>query len=752
MMKLTILLQNKLSVVLLSFLFSTSIFAQNPTGYIANWKNDAKGAYSIVHDDYGDTGVDGIWQYADTICANRGVKFTIGAITTTCENTRNINGYSTPYEYAKEVMIAQHGHEIMSHSHTHACALGNAGWSPCNMTVGWGEDSTNSGFDFQLVKAHNSILAGTGIHAKYYIFPYDRFTDLANAKLKSMGYLGTRTGWTSYDPDDSAYHRNGYENNDEVDFFPDSGGFFRTAVQVFDDNNSAMNFSDQVTELNREVDSAITNNQWANRELHNVTNGGFGWGRVRIDSYRAHINYLQQKVSSGDLFVGTVSEIMTYQMQKLKFEPKIAYDLSKDIVEVNWDLINPQYDVDMTDYLQDAYFKSPITLVVKLDLSGIWMVSQNSNQITDVKQIGDTMYINVYPHLGDLEIYNSNSNVNFAPVVENSIPDKNKNMDFNSFNIYLKKVYKDETVDDDLIFTYSGNDGVDIYLYNGVAVISSINGWTGMDTITFTAEDAEGLITSEDFIITVTDIFAGQTPYSGTPIAIPGRVEVEDYDDGVEGIAYHEVSSPWEPSPADNPYRVNSDPDVQEIPSGGYAIGYGVTNEWLEYTVDVQQDGWYNVVFRVAQLPDGWGAPVGEMTLYMDNNVWVPKTEMAFTSGWHDYTDVNQISTLKLKAGIHVLKMEITTAGSNIDYIDVVESPLSVYDETRNNSFGVFPNPVQDVVNFEGDYEMAYIINQVGELVYTTQNSEMDVRDLAEGVYYVKFDEYPEMIKFIKSK
>ena len=48
---------------------TASLFAQNPTGYIATWKSDVDAAYTIIHDDYGAAVVDGIWQYADTIAA-----------------------------------------------------------------------------------------------------------------------------------------------------------------------------------------------------------------------------------------------------------------------------------------------------------------------------------------------------------------------------------------------------------------------------------------------------------------------------------------------------------------------------------------------------------------------------------------------------------------------------------------------------------------------------------------------------------
>ena len=81
----------KLTGILLCGFTPLLMSAQTPTGEIATWKNDARGAYTLIHDDYGDSGVDGIWQYADTICSNRGVTFTFGAIANSCESSRSIN-------------------------------------------------------------------------------------------------------------------------------------------------------------------------------------------------------------------------------------------------------------------------------------------------------------------------------------------------------------------------------------------------------------------------------------------------------------------------------------------------------------------------------------------------------------------------------------------------------------------------------------------------------------------------------------
>ena len=397
-------------------MFSFAAKAQNPSSTIASWKNDAKGAYSIIHDDYGDVGVDGIWQYADTMCYNRSLKFTFGAISSQCEATRNINGYISPYDYAKTVMIGQHHHEIINHSHTHTCAV-NRGWSPCELQ-GWGESVGSSDWNAQLLTSHQSIISNTSITPRYYIYPYDQFTDTANGKLHAMGYIGSRTGWHA-DGVHQPFHRYGYEMNDEVDFFPSNKGFFRTAVQVFDDVDRAKNDAGQLSTLNSVVDAAIANNEWGNRELHNV--GNSGWGAVRTTPYRNHLNYLKTKVNSGDLWVGTVSEVLTYQIQKLKFTPNASYDANSQITTVTFAAAHPEIKVDVAAYLAPLDVKTSATVVVDMDgMDEDWVVMQNSTSIADFTKKNGKLYINVYPHLGSLQIFKSS----LVSVYENSVTER----------------------------------------------------------------------------------------------------------------------------------------------------------------------------------------------------------------------------------------------------------------------------------------------------------------------------------------
>lgn len=731
---------------LTSYVFSIS--AQTPTASFADWKDDADGAYTIIHDDYGDTGVDGIWQYADTICSNRGIKFTFGAIAGSCESTRNINGYNGPYVYARDVMMAQHHHEIMSHSHNHNCAVGNAGWSPCDAFSGsWGEQPGEANFEEELYSAHQSILNGTGFASKYYIYPYDRFTNAANDRLKELGYLGSRTGWDSPYGPDAGYHRNGYENSDLNTFFPDGDGFFRTAVQVFDDDDDALSDAGQVNVLNGEVDNALASSMWANRELHNV--GNSGWGHVTVNAYRSHIEYLRTKVESGELWVPTVSEIMTYQMQKLKFSPVIDYNGVQETATVTFTEDNSTYSFTMQDYLSGLEISSPVTLIVDMSgISGSWKVSQDGFELVDVNQQGTTLYINCFPHQGSLLIYQEGVGQNIAPVVSNDIPDYGLPVNFGSFTIDLNSVFSDvETLDEDLIYTVSGNSGINVSFNDGIATVWGDLDWTGTETLVFEAEDEGGLKITESTMFTVTNIFAGHTPYNGTPISIPGKIEMEEYDEGVEGTAYHEVNTTWEPDPADNPLRPGDDVDVVATGSQ-YSVGYTENTEWMDYTIDVTQAGDYEFTFRIAQQNDG--SPIGQISIYVDDIKVIDSRSMVYTNDWNTFENVTHNFPIYLGGGNHILRVEFERGSVDVDYISVAESPLGLLGQTKVGTRKVFPNPASDFINLTGEVQSISVMNQLGEVLIEGESHNINVGSLPDGVYTIQVDGEFGAYKFVK--
>ena len=94
-----------------------------------------------------------------------------------------------------------------------------------------------------------------------------------------------------------------------------------------------------------------------------------------------------------------------------------------------------------------------------------------------------------------------------------------------------------------------------------------------------------------------------RAPYKGV-IDLPGIIQGEDFDSGADGIAYHDNESQNRGGAS---YRTDdSSVDIESI-SGGYAVSYTQSGEWLEYTVDVKEAGLYGYDIRVSSQ-DGGGA------------------------------------------------------------------------------------------------------------------------------------------------
>ena len=90
-----------------------------------------------------------------------------------------------------------------------------------------------------------------------------------------------------------------------------------------------------------------------------------------------------------------------------------------------------------------------------------------------------------------------------------------------------------------------------------------------------------------------------QRPYLEQAWAIPGRIEIEHYDEGGEGVAYHDTS----PGNSGRLLR-KDDVDIAPGENKGHAVGWSNGGEWLEYTVDVEA-GTYDVDLRAASARNG---------------------------------------------------------------------------------------------------------------------------------------------------
>jgi Carbohydrate binding module (family 6)/Beta-1,3-glucanase len=171
----------------------------------------------------------------------------------------------------------------------------------------------------------------------------------------------------------------------------------------------------------------------------------------------------------------------------------------------------------------------------------------------------------------------------------------------------------------------------------------------------------------------------GEAPYGGTPAAVPGTVQAENYDTGGQGVAYNVTAV----NGTANSYRSDGvDLEATTDTGGGYDLGWTATGQWFKYTVDVATAGTYAVSLRLA-------APTAVTNaLQIDNAAGTDLTGVITapaTGGWQDWTTVT--ANITLPAGVQTLTVDQDSPGWNINYLTFATSGGS----GTGGSYGGFP-------------------------------------------------------------
>ena len=158
--------------------------------------------------------------------------------------------------------------------------------------------------------------------------------------------------------------------------------------------------------------------------------------------------------------------------------------------------------------------------------------------------------------------------------------------------------------------------------------------------------------------------FSQRSPHKGA-ISLPGTLQFEDFDEGGEGFTFHDSDAQDEGKAN---YRTDNEGVDIVTGNNGYALGYTATGEWLEYTVDVQQEGIYafeayashgnNVQagFTVSLVTDGQNTQLA--------NVNVTQTD---DNQWSTYKKFTGTFSKSLPAGQQILRVAITGPYINLD-------------------------------------------------------------------------------------
>ena len=202
-----------------------------------------------------------------------------------------------------------------------------------------------------------------------------------------------------------------------------------------------------------------------------------------------------------------------------------------------------------------------------------------------------------------------------------------------------------------------------------------------------------------------------QKPFGGTAWAIPGKIEMENFDEpgtgrgaGVDSYSDNDMDDHGAESNDGKSYREGTGVDIYKKATG-YVVGYNQAGEWLEYTVNVKEAGDYTMFAAVASANSTSGFQLSIDGENITDEIAVPQA----TSGEENYDDYNKVSAnVKLTAGEHILRFTVTGDWMDIDYInfvagkdaedsDPLEGTTAIKTVAQFNSFGSYTYRVFDL-------------------------------------------------------
>jgi hypothetical protein len=171
--------------------------------------------------------------------------------------------------------------------------------------------------------------------------------------------------------------------------------------------------------------------------------------------------------------------------------------------------------------------------------------------------------------------------------------------------------------------------------------------------------------------------YAG-TPYNG-PHIVPCVIEAEDFDNGGEGIAWHDdpgTPSNWD-AYNDDYGRVYDELgnliDVELEYSACINIAWTGTGEWINYSIEVPEgeDGLYDFLFTFGSDPERINNK-----LYVDGELVATFNTGVTGNCWiYTVTDESQVHNVPLTAGSHYVTLEWGSGGNiNFDKFEIVKA------------------------------------------------------------------------------
>lgn len=255
---------------------------------------------------------------------------------------------------------------------------------------------------------------------------------------------------------------------------------------------------------------------------------------------------------------------------------------------------------------------------------------------------------------------------------------------------------------------------------------------------------APGLPTNDRTIVAKASTApAAPTPYSGTAIALPGTIRIEQFDNGGEGIAYHDTTA----GNAGGAFR-STGVDLEPAIEGGYNVGWTTAGEWLLYSVNVATAGNYTLEARVASEGQGGLFHVEVGGVNVTGALTIPNT-----GNWQVFQTISK--TVTLTAGAQFAKVVFDTPGpttlvGNMAWLKFTSTPAA-QPPTRAPYLGTavnLPGTIQATNYDKGGEGIGYHDTTPGNSggAYRTDNVDIEASTL--GAYNIGWTTAGEWLSY----
>lgn len=231
----------------------------------------------------------------------------------------------------------------------------------------------------------------------------------------------------------------------------------------------------------------------------------------------------------------------------------------------------------------------------------------------------------------------------------------------------------------------------------------------GEYTVKAVATDNEGKTAQATMKI---NMLVPQGPYGGVAHEVPGTIQLEDYDVGGNGFAYYDVDEGTNVNP-DPGYRSDEDVDIENCSDegGGYNLGWTTAGEWLEYTINVQNAGTYDIVLRASTTGNGKTISLSTDGVSLANEVPITNTE-----GWQEWTDIT-IPNIELQAGEQVIRLTIGAEDYvNLNYMTFIAKDIPVQSIQLSAGWNMIGCPIP------GSTDLATALSSIWEHVQSVKD------------------------------